>query len=111
MTIPISFLHPNNTRASNFRVVFSDTTALQFLGHQAMLTFGIIRNPANPGDGAEEQVAVAMTGSSLKALVYTAGRIIEHFEKTSGQVIPIPDDLKQMTDRAIEGSTMTPSKK
>jgi hypothetical protein len=111
MATPISILHPNNTRASAFHVVFSDSTGLQFMGAHAMLTFSILRNPANLGDGAEEQVAVAMTGHALKALVYTAGRVIDHFEKTSGQVISLPDGLEQMTDRAIEGSTLGPSKK
>jgi len=102
MATTISFLHPNNTRADGFRFVFSDTASVQFMGSQAILTFGITRNPANPGgDGAEEQVAVAMTGVSLKALGYTIGRLVDNFEKSSGS-IPLPDGLEQMLDLAIE---------
>ena len=38
------------------------------MAKEAILTFGIVRNPVNPNDGAEEQVAVAMTRVSLKGI-------------------------------------------
>ena len=109
--MPISFLHENNTRSSEFRFVFSDTPTIQFMGSQAILTFGILRNPANPNDGAEEQVAVVMTGVGLKALSYSMNRIIESFETTSGSVIPVPDQLVQMVDKIIADAAKNAPKK
>ncbi|HTR11793.1 MAG TPA: hypothetical protein VMI72_00715, partial [Roseiarcus sp.] len=110
-SMPISFIHQNNTRSREFRFVFSDTTAIQFMGNQAILTFGVVRNPANPDDGAEEQIAVAMTSVGLKSLSYSLNRIIDNFEKTTGSVIPLPDSLIQTIDQAIESAPKSAPKK
>ena len=104
--MPVSFVHPNNTRATDFRYVYSNTTSLQFMGQEAVLTFAVVRNPSNVNDGAEEQVAVGMTASNLKALAYTVNRIIEHFEKSAGAEIPVSGDLVKAADTAIAAAVI-----
>jgi hypothetical protein len=107
----ISHLHPKNTRSSDFRFVFSDTSGVQFAVNQAIVTFSIQHNPADLTEGAEEQVAVAMTGVALKALAYSVNRIIDHYEKTSGAVIPLPDGISETMDKAVAAAGKTTSSK
>jgi hypothetical protein len=102
--MPVSFLDPNNTRAGYFRVVFANVTGFQFSGSEGVLTFGILRNMANASDGAEEQVAVAMSPINLKALSYSLTRIIESFEKASGVEIPVAPELAVAIDRSIDAA-------
>jgi hypothetical protein len=59
-------------------------------------------------DGAEEQVAVAMTGITLKSLSYSLNKIIENFEKRSGTDIPIPPEVTAAIERALEQGTPQP---
>ena len=100
--MPISSLHPNNTRSSDFRFVFSDVAGVQFNGIQGISTFGIVRNPSDPiAGGAEEQVAVGMTAMSLKALSYSLSRLVDNFEKTTGTEIALADEMVRIMDEAI----------
>ena len=104
--MPISFIHQNNTQASDFRYVYSNTVSVQFMGSEGILTFPVVRNPANPNDGAEEQIAVGMTVAGLKALAYTLSRVTQNYEKATGSEIPLSSDLIKATDDAI-ASTIT----
>ena len=76
------------------------------MGPEGVITFSVVHEPGKPDEGAEEQVAIGMTAGNLKAFLYTANRIIEHFEKLTGVEIPIGEDVVRATDKAIASSTV-----
>lgn len=104
--MPVSFIDKNNTRSSDFRVVYTDTLSINFNGAQGILTFSIQHNPNNTADGAEEQVAVAMTGVTLKAISYTLSMAVENFEKMSGTEIHLDPLTKDAVEKMISSATI-----
>ena len=107
MKMPVSFLHPNNTRSEFFRYLFANVTSLQFTGPEAIITFGVARNAGSPNDGTEEQIAVGMGVNTLKALVYSANRIIESYEHHNNLKVPIEPSLVSDVDRVIKAAEET----
>jgi len=99
--MPISFVHPNNTRAEGFRYVYANTVGVQFMGPDGILTFSVFRNPADDKEGAEEQVAIGMNAPAIKALAITLSRVIENFEKAAGSEIPTNPELTASLDKMV----------
>lgn len=100
--MPADILSPKNTKAPDFRTFYANAMGVLFSGSDLILRFGIMKNPADHDAGLEEQVAVAMTPSTAKALSLALQKIIEKFETTNNTIIPISPEteaaVKKITD-------------
>ena len=95
-------LHPSDTKASYYKIMHANTTRLLLMEDEGVIAFGVYHNPSCVDDGAEIQVAVGMTVHALKALVYSASRLIERLEEATGKTIVIDESLMRVTDEAIK---------
>lgn len=77
-------------RATDFRWVFADTIGFTFSENDGRLIFGMAEEPRN-AETACEQVGVVMTPRTLKALGTIVSATLDHYEKTTGSIIPIDE--------------------
>jgi hypothetical protein len=91
-----------NTKAKDFRIIFSNSFSFQFSGHDLILKFGIACDPANPEKGMEEQVGVALTPVGMKALGVSLMQIVQHQEKSSNAPIPVAPQVMEAFEKALK---------
>lgn len=84
---PRHALGKNNSRISGFRTHYTNAFGIQFNGNELIAYFGILHDIGNPADGFEEQTALAMSPSNMKALALTLSKIVDQYELLNS---PIP---------------------
>lgn len=91
-----------NTRAKDFRYIYSNGIKLQFSQNEVMLFFGIKEDPTSQEDSLFEQVSVVMSPASAKLLAVTLTRTIEHFESSTHVQIPVDQAKLEYLERILE---------
>lgn len=90
-----------NTRTKDFRYIYANGLALQFSGSDVMLVFGNKEDQGNPNQKFLEEIGVMMTHVTAKALSQTLVQVIEHYEKTTGVIIPIEQARKDRVEAML----------
>lgn len=88
------------TRSPDHRFVYANSFNVQFNGADLVLGLGVLNDLGDPKAGAEVQVSVAMTATGMKALAVTLMTIVKHFEKSSGNIIPVSPETQALLDKA-----------
>ena len=92
---------PKNTKARDFRVCYANAVGIQFSGNDMILKFGVMHNVGDEGAGLEEQVAVGMSPSTAKALMYSLQQILAHYETTNKVTIPMSRAVEDAIAKAL----------
>jgi len=90
-----------NARSKDFRYIYANGLAVQFGNNDVALIFGVKEDQATNDEHILEEVAVMMTPLTAKNLAISLTKIIEHFEMTSGVVIPIEQAKIDSIDNAL----------
>lgn len=99
--MPADIFSPKNTKSHDFRTFYANAMGVQFSGSDMILRFAIMHNAADQNAGLEEQVAVAMTPSTAKALSFSLQTIIGQYESANNTVIPVSPETEAALKKAI----------
>jgi hypothetical protein len=91
------------TTPHHYRTFFTNTLSLQFTGSEIIIKCAILKDPANPKDGVDEQCGIAMSPATAKALMLTLKTIIDQVE-LGGLQIPVSTELTEILSRTVEES-------
>lgn len=92
-----------NSRSQDFRFVFANSIGFAFTDNESRVLFGINEDAASD-DSILEQVGVVMTHKTLKLLGTLINEMIGHYERTTGNEIPIDQGKLEEIRRVIESS-------
>jgi arginine decarboxylase-like protein len=86
-----------------YRTFFTNTLSLQFTGSEIIIKCAILKDPANPKGGVDEQCGIAMSPNTAKALMLTLKTIVDQAE-LGGLQIPVSTELTDILKRTVEES-------
>jgi|SRR5215471_7599991 len=94
-------------RSSQWRVIYTNATALGFGENDVRLTLWFDLDLAKPGSSILEEAIVAMPLKAAKMLAYTLNAVIARWEAVNGP-IPIPAEKFQEVDNQLKTQSNPP---
>jgi len=88
-------------RSSQWRVIYTNATALGFGENDVRLTLGFDLDLAKPGSSILEEAIVAMPLKAAKMLAYTLNAVLTKWEAVNGP-IPIAPEKFQEVDTQVK---------
>ncbi len=97
---------PNRT--PDFRYIFANTIGFAFTDNESRIIFAISEDMEKT-ESATEQVGVILTHKTLKLLGMLINETIEHYERTTGTVIPLDADKAASIRATLNREDATPA--
>ena len=98
-----------NTRSKDFRYIYTNGLGAQIGGNEVILIFGIKEDQTIQDNKLQEEVGVIMTHATAKTLAVTLNKVIENYEKATGNNILVDPAAINQVEKAIEEATKRPT--